>query len=136
MPAPSFFRTAQLMRGLLFGVVGLLILAVAAFEVTHRLEFLEVAQAVDGQVERLNAGGSHPQVAFTTATGQRVSYPQGGMIFGYEPGQPVRVLYDPARLRLEPVLDTFGALWGMTVVWVLLGLAFVGACVRGLLRRR
>ncbi len=80
-------------------------------EVTHRLEFLEVAQAVDGQVERLNAGGSHPQVAFTTATGQRISYPQGGMIFGYEPGQPVRVLYDPARLRLEPVLDTFGALW-------------------------
>jgi len=124
------------MRGLLFGAVGLLSLAVGALEVTHRLEFLEVAQAVDGQVERLNAGGSHPQVAFTTATGQRISYPQGGMIFGYEPGQPVRVLYDPARLRLEPVLDTFGALWGMTVVWVLLGLAFVGACVRGLLRRR
>lgn len=136
MPDPSFFRPAPIMRGLLFAAVGLLILAVAAFEVTHRLEFLQVAQAVDGQVERLNAGGSHPQVAFTTATGQRVSYPQGGMIFGYEPGQPVRVLYDPAQPRLEPVLDTFGALWGMTVVWVLLGLAFVGACVRGLLRRR
>lgn len=96
MPDPSLSRTAQVMRGLLFGAVGLLILAVAAFEVTHRLEFLQIAQAVDGQVERLNAGGSHPQIAFTTATGQRVSYPQGGMIFGYEPGQPVRVLYDPA----------------------------------------
>ena len=103
MPDPSLSRTAQVMRGLLFGAVGLLILAVAAFEVTHRLEFLQIAQAVDGQVERLNAGGSHPQIAFTTATGQRVSYPQGGMIFGYEPGQPVRVLYDPAQPRLELV---------------------------------
>ena len=69
MPDPSFFRPAPIMRGLLFGAVGLLILAVAALEVTHRLEFLQVAQAVDGQVERLNAGGSHPQVPFTTATG-------------------------------------------------------------------
>ncbi len=48
MPDPSLSRTAQVMRGLLFGAVGLLILAVAAFEVTHRLEFLQIAQAVDG----------------------------------------------------------------------------------------
>lgn len=43
MPDPSLSRTAQVMRSLLFGAVGLLILAVAAFEVTHRLEFLQIA---------------------------------------------------------------------------------------------
>jgi len=43
------------MRGLLFGAVGLLSLAVAALEVTHRLEFLEVAHGA-GVRRRLRAG--------------------------------------------------------------------------------
>jgi hypothetical protein len=34
----------------------------------------------EGVVSRLDAGGSHPQVGFTTAAGQRISYAQGGEI--------------------------------------------------------
>ncbi len=136
VPEIPLSRTGEIMRGLLFGMVGLLMLTVVAFEVNHRLEFLRDAQIADGHVERLNAGGSHPQVAFTTAAGEQVSYPQGGMIFGYKPGQAVRVLYRPARPDLEPALDTFGALWGMTLMAEVIGLTFVCVCVRALIRRR
>lgn len=136
MPEPSLSRTDRIMRGLAFGAVGLLMLVVVGVEVNHRLAFLRDAQIADGHVERLNAGGSHPQVAFTTAAGERVSYPQGGMIFGYEPGQAVRVLYRPERPSLEPALDSFGALWGMTLMVALIGLTFVGIALRAVFGRK
>jgi hypothetical protein len=135
VPEIPLSRTGEIVRGLLFGMVGVLMLVVVAFELNHRLEFLQVAQSADGHVERLNAGGSHPEVAFTTDKGEQVSYPQGGMIFGYKPGQAVRVLYRPAQPALEPVIDTFGALWGMTLMVAVIGLTFVCVCVRALIKR-
>ncbi|MEG0185590.1 MAG: DUF3592 domain-containing protein [Stenotrophomonas sp.] len=135
MSEPPLSRTGEIMRGLAFGAMGLLMLAVVGLEVNHRLAFLRVAQIADGHVESLNAGGSHPQVAFTTAAGERVSYAQGGMIFGYEPGQAVRVLYQPARPARQPSLDSFGALWGMTLMVALIGLTFVGIALRAVIRR-
>ncbi|HEL2977634.1 TPA: DUF3592 domain-containing protein [Stenotrophomonas maltophilia] len=124
------------MRGLAFGAMGLLMLIVVAFDVNDRLAFLQVAQIAEGRVVHLNAGGSHPEVAFTTAAGEQISYPQGGMIFGYEPGQVVRVLYRAERPKLDPSLDTFGALWGMTIMVALIGLTFAGICLRALFGRR
>jgi hypothetical protein len=129
-------RIAQVLRGLLFGVIGLGCLALVAYEALDRLQFLRAAQVAEGQVESLNAGGSHPQVAFTTAAGQRISYPQGGLIFGYETGQPVRVLYLSEQPQLSAVVDDLGALWGMTALLGLLGAAFVGAGANLLLKRR
>jgi hypothetical protein len=67
------------------------------------------ALSADGVVTSLNAGGSHPEIEFTTATGETVSYPQGGMIFGYQPGDRVRVLYLPSAPRETATLDAFGA---------------------------
>lgn len=31
---------------------------------------------------KLNAGGSHPQIAFVTEAGEQISYPQGGLVLG------------------------------------------------------
>jgi hypothetical protein len=72
-------------------------------------------------VERLNAGGTHPQIQFTTPAGDRVSYPQGGLIFGYEPGQTVRVLFEAHDPKGTAQIDAIGALWFDSI-----GLSFVG----------
>lgn len=59
----------------------------------------------------LNAGGSHPQIRFVTADGTAVSYPQGGLIFGYRPGDRVQVLFHPADPAGTATLDAVGSLW-------------------------
>jgi hypothetical protein len=87
----------------LFGVAVTAILAVKEYQ-----EYKD-APVADGIVTKLNAGGSHPEIEFTTPGGQTVSYPQGGVIWGYEPGQQVRVLYLRDDPKLDPTLDVIGA---------------------------
>ena len=117
---PSALRVLVLLTGL-----GLLAAAALAGVQTRR--FVAVSAASEGVVSRLNAGGSHPQIEFHTADGSVVSYPQGGMIAGFRTGQPVRVLFDPANPRSTARADTFGSLWGGSVV-----LAVCGAILFGL----
>lgn len=69
------------------------------------------ASVADGTVARLNAGGSHPQIEFTTSSGQHISYPQGGLIWGYRTGQHVRVLYDPKHPADSARIDAVGVVW-------------------------
>lgn len=118
-------RPTAIALGLLFSLIGLVSLAFCGYEVKSRMDFLRVAQVAAGRVEHLNAGGSHPQVGFTTADGQQVSYPQNGLIFGYEKGEAVRVLYLPERAQATAVVDSTGALWGMTLLGALLGVFFI-----------
>src|SRR5262249_35098816 len=76
----------------------------------------------EGVVVRLNAGGSHPQIDFTAASGAKISYPQGGLIFGYRPGQKVRVLYNPNNPGKTACIDTTGALWAVPILLAGIGL--------------
>lgn len=115
--------------GLLFALIGIGLLGVTIHIVLDRREFLAHAQIADGVVTRLNAGGSHPEIAFTTGRGERISYPQGGFISGYRPGQSVRVRYLPEWPAGSALVDDRGALWGtpgmvgaMGLVFTLLGL--------------
>lgn len=57
-----------------------------------------------------------------------VSYPEGGIIFGYQPGQMVEVFYDPEHPSRDPVISDLGAVWGSATFAGLIGLgfAFVG----------
>lgn len=87
-------------------------------------EFLSHAQKAPGVVKSLNAGGSHPQIEFTSSSGQVVSYPEGGIIFGYQPGQMVEVLYDPEHPSRDPVISDLGAVWGSATFAGLIGLGF------------
>lgn len=88
-----------------------------------RRSFLQKALSAPGVVSSLNAGGSHPEIEFTTASGEKISYAQGGLIFGYRPGQNVRVLYHPEDPRLSACVDAFGALWFAPLILLGLGLA-------------
>lgn len=58
-----------------------------------------------GPVSHLNAGGSHPEIAFITVSGEQIAYPQGGFIFGYQKNQPVRVRYLPEQPAGSAIIE-------------------------------
>ncbi len=112
------------MRGLFFTVIGAALLIAAVIATIGVQRFRDAAARADGVVERLNAGGSHPQIRFTTTAGDVVSYAQGGLIFCYRAGDRVRVMYRPDRPQATARLDQFGAMWAMPLLLGLLGAGF------------
>ncbi|WP_322047526.1 DUF3592 domain-containing protein [Paraburkholderia sp. J67] len=108
--------------------VGIALLLIAVFAALSTRHFLQTAIAVPGQVVSLNAGGSHPQIEFVTRTGDRISYPQGGMIFGMKVGDKVTVLYRPEAPSIRPTIDRIGAVWGAELTLLFIGfVTMVGA---------
>ena len=64
----------------LFGTVGLMIvLGVLAWSL-DTYQFVKGSTSTEGTVVALNAGGSHPQIKFTTADGKEIEYAQNGLI--------------------------------------------------------
>ena len=104
-------------------IVGIGLLTAAGVQAVGVRSFVRGATVADGVVARLNAGGSHPEIEFDTASGQKISYPQGGFIFGYRPGDKVRVLYDRDAPAQTARVDAFGALWFVPLLLALLGVA-------------
>ncbi|WP_260961092.1 DUF3592 domain-containing protein [Pseudomonas citri] len=117
-------RLGNVLLGLLFALIGIGLLGIAANLSLDRREFLAYARTADGIVSHLNAGGSHPEIVFTTDTGEKISYPQGGLIFGYHQGEAVRVHYLPEQPAGSAVIDDPGALWGPSGLLGALGLMF------------
>jgi hypothetical protein len=118
----------ELLRPLFFTVTGPLLLLLALASGVHTYGFVQRATQVDGVVSALNIGGSsHPEIQFTIATGETISYPQGGVIFGYKPGDKVTVLYDTADPASTATLDAFGAIWFWQIMLVFLGTIFLTA---------
>ncbi|MDR5741428.1 MULTISPECIES: DUF3592 domain-containing protein [unclassified Caballeronia] len=115
--------------------IGLVLLVMASLNVNSTRQFLQSSVVVPGRVVALNAGGSHPQVEFVTLSGERVSYPQGGLVFGMKVGEAVRVRYAPAAVRHSATLDAFGTVWYAALLLATVGLGFVVAGVVSVLRR-
>lgn len=126
----------SLFKGGVFALLGLALLAAMAINASSRMGFLQSALVADGAVVALNAGGSHPEIAFTDSTGARVSYPQGGLIFGYQVGQPVKVHYQANDPTGSAVVDDFGALWGTAALLGVLGAVFTATGLMTLFGRR
>jgi hypothetical protein len=87
-------------------------------------EFIGKAKISEGVVIDTTYGGSHPDVAYTTASGENRRFPANGLIFGYRVGDRVRVLYDPANLA-HPNIDDFGALYAGSIGYGLFGVCFI-----------
>jgi hypothetical protein len=118
-------RKPKLFRGIFFlGVSGVLLSISISTGMATR-QFVREAAVATGVVTKLNAGGSHPDIEFTTPTGQKMSYAQGGWISGYKPGDRVRVLYRPADPHATASIDATGALWFAPGLTGLLGFAFI-----------
>lgn len=114
------------LKGVVLLTVGGLLMVAALLVSVRTIAFLRSSTVANGTVEALNAGGSHPQVAFVTAAGERVSYPQGGFVFGWRVGDAVRVRYAPARPR-DAVMDRVGAIWTPAILLLVIGLGMVSA---------
>lgn len=126
---------SRLLKGGLFAVAGLVLLTATVVQTSSRVDFLKSALQAEGNVVALNAGGSHPEIAFTDDSGARISYPQGGWIYGYQVGMPVKVYYRPEAPATSAVIDDFGALWGTSVFLGLLGSVFMVSGLLTLFRR-
>ncbi|MGA4637356.1 DUF3592 domain-containing protein [Pseudomonas solani] len=123
------------LKGGLFALIGIALLAAMAIQTSSRVGFLQSALEADGNVVALNAGGSHPEIEFTDGTGTRISYPQGGWIYGYQVGMPVKVHYQADAPATSAVVDDFGALWGTSAFLGLLGSIFTVTGLMTLFRR-
>ncbi|MET3674596.1 MULTISPECIES: DUF3592 domain-containing protein [unclassified Pseudomonas] len=114
----------DLLRALVFIPLGLCLLSLTLWLVEDRLGFVAQAQRAQGNVSALNAGGSHPQIDFTDTTGNVISYPESGLIFGYAVGDQVGVLYRPEAPTATAIIDDRGALWGASLLAGLFALVF------------
>jgi hypothetical protein len=108
---------------------GLVLLIGAVISAIHTASFVRSSVVVPGHVIALNAGGSHPQVAFTTRRGEPISYPQGGFISGMKVGGAVMVRYSEEDPLPTATLDEIGAIWFAPI---LLGIMATGFLVTGL----
>ncbi len=123
--APIYDKPASVWVGIALLLIGAGMLIAAVFVAMNIRSFVSSSATATGVVIRLNAGGSHPEIRFTTSHGEVIEYPQGGMIFGYEPGQQVRVIYDPARPRQSATIDALGALWFAPLLLLFFGITLV-----------
>lgn len=123
----------KVIAGFVFGVGFLIVAGVTALSTR---EFLRTAIPVPGEVVALNAGGGHPQVAFVTKTGERISYPQGGIISGMRVGDKVTVLYRPEAPSVKPTIDRFGAVWDVTLTTLFIGIVGIVAALTNLPSRQ
>lgn len=130
---PSIFWARRFQRVALLAI-GAVLLTICVEVTSRRRDFMRHALEAPGVVAGLNSGGSHPQIAFVTGEGKQVSYPQGGLIFGFRSGDRVRVFYraeDPAGTAC---VDRLGALWFASGLSGVLGSLFVLAAVPSLFR--
>ena len=68
------------LKSIVFTLIGVGLMISALCWAASTWRFMARAKAASGLVVKLNAGGAHPEIRFTTATGQTIEYPQGGMI--------------------------------------------------------
>jgi hypothetical protein len=129
-------RKVKLFPGAIFLAIGSILLLISVATALSTRDFLKKAVVADGQVTALVAGPSHPDIQFTAATGEKITYAQGGWIGGYREGQRVRVLYLPEDPQGSASLDDPGALWFASGGTGLLGVAQLLGGLFALLRRR
>ena len=74
-----------------------------------------------------------PQIAFTTAKGERISFKSvGGKRVATPPGTVVALIYDPANPH-EATLNSFGSLWLFPLAASLFSLPFLAVGLVGAL---
>ncbi len=122
-------RTSDVLGGVLFLIVGVVLVSAGVVTGAARQRFIKEAATAQGTVLETLSGGSHPDIEFAVAAGAKVRYPQGGWAVGYHPGDRVRVLYSFDNPRQTACLDSFGALWFTPLICGVLGIGFLIAGV-------
>ena len=102
--------------GPVFVLLGLALLGFGLRSGFEANTFAATALRAQGTIMNLNAGGSHPQIHFTTPSSLEVSYPQGGLVFGFRPGETVEVLFDGNDPEKTATVNRLGAVWFATLL--------------------
>lgn len=127
-PVPSWLFTA------VFLLVGLGMLGGAVYSLVTTWRFIGGAIAADGVVIALESRSSsdgdytyHPRVAFETEDRRRIEFTgdTGSRPAAFDIGEPVRVLFDPARPETARI-DSFFQLWLLPLILGGLGTVFSG----------
>ncbi|MGO4869733.1 MAG: DUF3592 domain-containing protein [Roseiarcus sp.] len=113
------------MFGGLIILVGAALLTAAIAKTMSTRAFISRASVAEGVVVSLFASGTHPNIEFTSATGRKINYTQGGFIFGYRTGDRVNVLYLPDDPNQPPCIDSLSALWFMEIILFSLAVLFL-----------
>ncbi|MBR7992003.1 DUF3592 domain-containing protein [Burkholderia cenocepacia] len=113
----------RIAKGIVFTIVGTCMLIGTALYAQSTREFLRTSVVVPGRVVKLNAGPHHPEITFTTLTGEQVEYAQGGAV-SVEDGAMVEVRYAPNAPRTTARMNTFGAIWGDVLAFGVMGAVF------------
>jgi hypothetical protein len=101
------------MIGILFPIIGAMILLLGVFSTAFTFHFINIASRAEGRVVRLAAGGAHPVIQFMPDGTRSVEFSANGLIY-YAVGDKVTVLFlkeDPENNFFQPTIDTLGALW-------------------------
>lgn len=133
MPDKKADKLVTNLTRFLFAGVGIVLVIIAVVSGISTRRFIARSAMAEGSVIKLNAGGSHPEIKFTTGDGREIEYPQNGLIGGYQTGDKVTVLYDPEDPH-QCELNSSGALWGVTISMAIGGVIFIG--VAGLMKSR
>ncbi|VWB54642.1 hypothetical protein BLA23254_02499 [Burkholderia lata] len=118
-------KSADTLKAMFFCLLGLVLLAGMIYSIVDTRSFLKAAEVANGQVVALNAGGSHPEIAFVTSTGEHVSYAQGGLVFGMKVGDAVQVRYLASSPKASATLDRFLAIWTVPIFLGFFGISAV-----------
>lgn len=124
----------------IFGLVGLGILAVAIMTASVRLELLADGVRTEGVVVRLAGGGGnsdrsyyYPIVRFRAASGETFVFrgETGTRPPAFEQGEEVTVIYHSDNPEVA-VIDSFWSLWFLPVLFGAFGLVFSGLALAAL----
>ncbi|MDN7429391.1 DUF3592 domain-containing protein [Burkholderia sp. AU45388] len=119
-------------KGISAIVIGVGLLVAAAISAQSTRAFLRTSIVVPGLVVKLNVGGYHPEIQFTTKAGQHISYPQGGIVTKVELGQRVEVRYQADDPDGSATMNVFAAIWDSTIVFASMGVVAIACGIMNL----
>jgi hypothetical protein len=110
------------LKAFIFGLVAIVLILGSAAALISQWQFgLRSTQTV-GRVLLTPFGPAHPTVQFTDAENKQIEFPGNGFVY-FNPGDAVAVRYDSKDSR-RAVVDTFGARYAFTLLFLLLGFVF------------
>jgi hypothetical protein len=101
----------------------------ATYSAYSTLDYIGSTQTADGVVVATPIGPHHPDVVFTDVDGNKVRFSANGNI-SQEAGDRVVVRYRQENPERSARLDTFGSLWGNTLMLLVAAAFFIVAGVR------
>lgn len=104
--------------------LGLILLSLSVGSGLSTYFFIGKAQRAPGIVISEAFSCTHPEIQFTTLTGELIKYSQGGVVCFHE-NETIQVLYNLTNPKETACANTFGALYFLTLIFALLGLIFV-----------